>query len=130
MYFHAGAIISALTFFGDGNSYHTIGMGKPLGYGKVKVELSGLKVRPNKTLQCVSDAVAADYVQCFRKFMSDRNKGWEDSATIKQFKVMGKGIPVGKEDRFKYMTMSNRREENEFLQCKNRGEKLPRFTEI
>lgn len=128
--YELGAIISALTFFGDGNSYHTIGMGKPLGYGKVKVELSGLKVRPNKTLQCVSDAVAADYVQCFRKFMSDRNKGWEDSATIKQFKVMGKGIPVGKEDRFKYMTMSNRREENEFLQCKNRGEKLPRFTEI
>lgn len=128
--YELGAVISALTFFGDEKSYHTVGMGKPLGYGKVKVELSDLKVRPNKAPQCVSDVAAADYVQCFRKFMSDRNKGWENSETIKEFKAMGKGISVEKEDRFKYMTMSNRREENEFLQCKNRGEKLTSFTEI
>lgn len=35
-----GALLSALTFHGADNVYHTLGMAKPLGYGKLKVEIT------------------------------------------------------------------------------------------
>lgn len=35
-----GALLSSLTFHGTENTYHSIGMAKPLGYGKVKLTIS------------------------------------------------------------------------------------------
>ncbi|GAB4407728.1 MAG: hypothetical protein OHK0039_10310 [Bacteroidia bacterium] len=35
-----GALLSALTFHGADGVYHTLGMAKPLGYGKLKVEIT------------------------------------------------------------------------------------------
>lgn len=34
-----GALLSALTFHGTDHTYHSIGMAKPLGYGKLKLEI-------------------------------------------------------------------------------------------
>lgn len=36
-----GALISAITFHKNSDCFHNIGMGKPLGYGKIQVEING-----------------------------------------------------------------------------------------
>ncbi len=38
-----GALLSALTFHNTPNTYHSLGMAKPYGYGKVRVEIEALK---------------------------------------------------------------------------------------
>jgi len=39
-----GAILSALSFHNTPNTYHNIGMAKPLGYGKIEVKIDGIEL--------------------------------------------------------------------------------------
>ena len=46
-----GALLSALTFHGTEGTFHSLGMAKPLGYGKVKAEITKLDHDQAETLQ-------------------------------------------------------------------------------
>lgn len=128
--YELGALLAALTFMGKPDKYHTVGMGKPLGYGKVQFDIANLTVRPNRPNSSGTSNLASDYINLFREFMSHEITDWENSESIKELMAIGSGIPEGKENKFRYMKMSTVSRENEFLQEKKNNEALKKFTDI
>lgn len=70
-----GALISALTFNGNKNCYHTIGGAKAFGYGKVKIEIQGLKHLVNEE---------SHYLRSFQNLMKSIVNDWEKSPQLKE----------------------------------------------
>lgn len=105
-----GALIAALTFNGHPECFHSIGEAKPLGYGKVKISLTSLKIKDIHDNTCSYDdadslkATIEKYLKEFDSMMSTANINWSpESQSIKQLIKMAEGIPANSEDNFKYM---------------------------
>lgn len=78
-----GAILSAITFHGYSSQfYHSLGAGKPLGYGKVKVLVNGTRFL-NKS--------AEEYMLDFENLMTSINPEWLSSPQIKELFAIAKG---------------------------------------
>ncbi len=76
-----GALLSALTFHNTNSAYHSLGMAKPLGYGKVKLTLSGIEVP--KT--CVEAEAPEIYMKEFEAYMNiclRKNEPWHETEQI------------------------------------------------
>lgn len=125
-----GALLSAIDFCQHEECSHSIGQGKPLGYGKVKLTVT------ESTVECISEKNPCSISQAREAFvgeMSIRFPGWATSPQLTEFFAMAKGIPADKVSLFKYMRMSTTSEENEFKQGQNaysQGEQLGYFTQI
>lgn len=77
-----GALLSAITFYGYSDQfYHNLGTGKPLGYGKVKVTVNGLKFL-NKSVE--------EYMLDFENLITSINPTWLASPQIKELFAMAK----------------------------------------
>lgn len=105
-----GALIAALTFNGHPECFHSIGEAKPLGYGKVKISLTSLKIKDiHDNIYSYDDtnslkATIEKYLKEFDSMMSTANINWSpESQSIKQLIRMAEGIPAKSEDNFKYM---------------------------
>lgn len=138
IYFHnlreseLGALISALTFNGNTECFHSIGEAKPLGYGKVKtliVNINDVKVSSDNN-QCFEDCQekAQYYMKVFEDLMNRNFNGWSDSPSVKQLIAMARGIPGNLDNTFTYMQMSTNARDNEFVQ--NETKSLDLFTDI
>lgn len=81
-----GALISAITFHNTEGVYHSIGMAKPLGYGKVSLSIENLD--ENKKRQ---------YLKAYETFMdyalNNSTPLWFQSLQIKELFAMAKGSP-------------------------------------
>lgn len=117
-----GALLSALTFHKNQDEcFHSIGFGKPYGYGSVKIS--------NIELSFVGNS--KDYYMLeFENEMEKHIPNWKNTNTIKELFNMAQGIPNGQEQKFSYLRMSNNREDNEFLLVKNNREHLESFSKI
>lgn len=129
-----GALISALSFNGHPECFHSIGEAKPLGYGKVKTEvirISDYTVAGNET-SSGSDVNAKKhyYLKLFEEMMTGFDSLWKSSKSLSQLYAMAKGIPEGRESEFTYMRMSTNSKENEFAQVNKDKENLPTFTDV
>ncbi len=119
-----GALLSALTFHDTSECFHNIGQGKPLGYGKIKVEttLSNSKLSKQELLDI------------FTTEMNDFVRGeWKRLPSITELLAMARGITAEQEGKFTYMKMNTNRAENEFLTGKEeyaKGYQLGSFSEI
>lgn len=66
-----GALLSALTFHNTEAAFHNIGMAKPLGYGKIKLKVTGIDVE--------------EYLKDFEYFMNSELKtDWTETEQIKE----------------------------------------------
>lgn len=75
-----GAILSALTFHGSEDCFHRIGMAKSLGYGKVKIAISG-----------IDESVKVRAIQEFEAWMElETESTWTNSKSIKELIAMAK----------------------------------------
>lgn len=88
--FELGALLSALTFVNQPECYHNIGMAKPFGYGKVKIEVS------------MEDYLR--YVETFRAGMTSWKSDWSSSAQLKELFALAKGIPADRNNEFTYLS--------------------------
>lgn len=124
-----GALLSSIDFLGHSDCSHSLGQGKPLGFGRVKLSIeSALVMDVRKTEYDIRQAV-----RDFKAEMQRQIPGWSDSVQLKELFAMAKGIPSDREDDFVYMKMSTSRNENQFDQAKGayrRGEQLGRFSQI
>lgn len=138
IYFHnlkeseLGALISALTFNGNTDCFHSIGEAKPLGYGKVKmliINIDDVKVSDDNN-QGFEDCQekAQYYMKTFEDLMNRNFNGWSDSPSVKQLIAMARGIPGNLDSTFTYMQMSTNARDNEFVQ--NETKSLDLFTDI
>jgi len=69
-----GALLSALTFHNTQGCFHTIGMAKPLGYGKIALSVNGIEI----------DA----YLKAFELEVSEQVGNWAESDQIKELLTM------------------------------------------
>ena len=78
-----GALLSALTFHQTPNAFHSIGMAKPLGYGKVKVSIVGLDQEYMNSCLRTYEAFMENELKG-----SDGKHGWRDSKQLKELLTM------------------------------------------
>lgn len=130
-----GALLSALTFHGNENkALHQIGMAKPYGYGKVKLDITNVK------LLAVGDEAGLpqnyrSYMAIFEKYMNKAlGHPWSSYASIKELLTLV-NKEISDNSSFNYMTLEmNGR--NEFQQAKGgnngKGQRyyLPYLTDI
>lgn len=135
IYFHnlkkveLGALISALTFNGHSECFHSIGEAKPLGFGKVKISFERIEDTELKNEQSIESI--GTYLKAFQDKISKsvlNGKNLEDTASVKELIAMAIGIPANKNEEFKYMNMSTEHGQNEFIEAQKFY--LPRFTSI
>ena len=120
--FELGALVAALTFFDKPGHYHSIGMGKPLGYGKTEVTINKIEcirnAEPDKDLVMTTD-------ECIDRFKCERFAAWEESEAAKELFAMASE----NESVDSYMVMTTDAMTDEFRLLKeSRG--LPRFSKL
>lgn len=107
-----GALISAITFHNTKGLFHSIGSAKPLGYGKISIELSGIE-----------ESKKIEMLKSYEAFM-DYSLGnstplWFQSLQIKELFAMAK--PGDDDEKLKYMALA------QFAAAKGRGKYDPSF---
>lgn len=124
--FELGALLSALTFHdNEKDAYFQIGQGKPYGYGKVKIKVQ-LNCLEGKFIQLFKDVDALKALMAYYESQM-QSKNFPLQVSLSELLPMASSSVSG--HNFEYMTMSNVRANNEFLQEKTRGNYLRPFTE-
>jgi CRISPR-associated protein (TIGR03986 family) len=131
-----GALIWALTWGGDEELCHSLGMGKPFGFGQVSIEIVGSDIRSNQAPEQKIAFDQAKYIELFEKLMADKytkaqaqnslNINWEKSDQIKQLKAMANPELLSEEtarSTLKHMSL----ERGEFVDAKQGGKVLPEY---
>lgn len=104
-----GALLAAMTFNGQEDCRHNIGMGKPLGYGKVRM--------------AVQMENADSFISDFRSMMSVEIPNWSIRPQLNELYDMAIGIPDSMSAEFSYMSMDSK----EFYNAKRDGRHLDSF---
>lgn len=131
-----GALLSALTFHQTPNTFHSIGMAKPLGYGKIKVEVQNLAAK-NVIPQKDDSFVEVGQVECLKAYEAYMNAAlnsttfqWHQSPQIIDLLTMVSEQPEA-EDNLAYMDLGrNNQGKNEFVRAKNDFEALDRYSKL
>jgi CRISPR-associated protein (TIGR03986 family) len=105
-----GALLSAITFHGNQDTnFHSIGLGKPLGFGKIKVQITGSTLKRE----------IMDYLGLFEKSLydADRTQNWIESANINSLLTMSSG-DADEQQELVYPILSMQEKINEFNKYK------------
>lgn len=93
-----GALISAITFHANNDvCFHSIGFGKPLGYGALQVKDFELKDREGNPMN--PNDLMGEFERIMTLFQSD----WLDSPQLTELMLMARGIPEDKLSSFEYL---------------------------
>jgi CRISPR-associated protein (TIGR03986 family) len=117
-----GALLSALNFHKNNDCFHALGMGKPYGYGAVKVSVKGL-----------DETSKNEYLNAFELKMNNwyqkkygKSKSWQNSTQLNELFAMAKMTTKNENvEKLKYI-----KDPKNFRTLKNNKEHLPRFTEF
>ena len=119
-----GALLSALTFHNNAKCLHSIGQGKPFGWGATSLEIEELVVEGEREKDCLK------YMGEFENAMDDfLGSAWVDDAGVKELCAMATPIPTEANSTFEYMKLDNGGV-NEFNKQPARYENLDRFRKI
>ena len=124
-----GALLSSIDFCGHSECSHSLGQGKPLGFGRVKLTIESSKVTDVRNT--VIDTCQA--VIAYKAEMQNQIPGWTNSIQLRELFAMATGIPSDRENDFIYMKMSTSRNDNQFELAKSayrNGEQLGNFSQI
>ena len=110
-----GALLSALTFHSDQDAFHALGMAKPLGYGKVKldVQLQGNDLKSDEY-----------YLKQFEAYMRARIKNWNNSDQICELVAMAHEHTNTGRSELSYMGLDG------FRRAKNNNEALDKYSKL
>jgi len=121
-----GALLWTLTWGGDKYCQHNIGMGKPLGLGRISIDI--LEKRNTETSE---DLDLKEPVEQFKDYMTKEiAEDWETSKQITELKRMA-DIRYWNEDwttSYPHLGMNAR--DNDFNNAKNAKTKLDRYSDI
>lgn len=122
-----GALLSTLTFHNNDGYYHLIGMGKPYGYGKVRIQIDHRKSQLKYS--------SIDYMIAFEEELVESPQlfngrlQWHTSDEIKQLFTISFDYNLAG-TQLLYMTMSNTPADNDFLNAKKQHEYLESYTKL
>jgi CRISPR-associated protein (TIGR03986 family) len=122
-----GALVWALTWGGDTALRHSLGMGKPFGFGCVKLSLGTPKLIPNKASE--APLTLENYRDSFVDWMSSayakatKGKDWRACEGLKQ--LLGMANPANATGHtLEHMQLKNVDGKNEFVEAKKAGRVL------
>ena len=117
-----GSLLTAITFYNNENKfYHSLGMAKPLGYGKVSLSINDI-VSDNLTMKTMTE-----YMDCFINEMEKVIKtSWGKSQSIIELLTMAtpQDNKPGTESELSYMELK------EFVAIKNEKKALKYYSQI
>ena len=120
-----GALIWALTWGGNDKLFHALGMGKPFGFGRISISLAnGCKIIPNNFAEHLRSP--QEYQASFMQYMEKQVVGWANTPQLKQLCAMA-DPEKAKNKKLKYMVLGNGKEQNQFVNAKNRNNVLDDF---
>jgi len=130
-----GALLSALSFHGQENCYHNIGMGKALGYGKVAVTIDPGNSKIGD--QCLDQIQQQSFMGLFEAQMNTglRRGAWRERPEIMELINMARPANLRTNVRLEYPTLEVTDERrggnlNEFQTLKNQKQGLPRYSKL
>ncbi|MEZ5038504.1 MAG: TIGR03986 family CRISPR-associated RAMP protein [Saprospiraceae bacterium] len=109
-----GALLSAISFHNTPNTFHSLGMAKPLGYGKVTLTVSGI------------DNID-DYLKTFEAFMRASDTGtkeWHESEQIRELVTMASEQDNDNSSKLEYMALKG------FSKAKNDKLRLEMYSRL
>lgn len=128
-----GALLWTLTWGGDAGLRHSVGMGKPFGFGQVRFEIDPerSRLRPNDPARpsTTLDAnTTRDCIQAFEQHMETASPGWAGSARLQTLCAMASPEAATEYTRrtgaaLQYMELAR------FQQSKNDSQTLPGYIE-
>lgn len=122
-----GALLWALTWGGEKNLRHSLGMGRPLGYGQASFKLEEPDIRPNDPSRNIN---AENALQAFKDFMDDQveelGSGWRENFTIETLLAMADFERV-KNRILEHMTLDMKGRNNPFNKAKDEKRALPPY---
>jgi CRISPR-associated protein (TIGR03986 family) len=116
-----GALVSAITFHNKDGHFHSIGSGKPLGYGKIEVNLK----HKDHFIDYLKDFEA--YMNASLKFKSAK---WHEQEQIIDLLAMSREQDNKDESALDYMKLKNQNKKNEYVFAKNQKEFLKRYSNL
>jgi hypothetical protein len=127
-----GALLSALTFHGNEQLFHSIGTAKPYGYGKVNLTVEKIELSDNGDNNVI---LKSDWLKYLSKFEEDISKNigkeWKKTPQIINLHAIAKGIPADMISKFRYMRMNiDNPNDNEFVAAKKASEYLQYYDHI
>lgn len=120
-----GALLSAITFHGQNGSHmHNIGMGKPLGYGKINIEINLKSSKYSIT----------EYLNEFEEMMTSAISNWKESLQLKELFAIS-NVNTLPESQLQYQLLENpnpkyERDKNDFTGAKKLKEYLLPFSSL
>ncbi len=112
-----GALVSALTFHGnEDTNYHSIGMAKPLGYGKIEVKLTKIKTQKNSD-NIIEEREKETYIKEFESYMSAFYEHWLSSEQIRELIAMTRS-DIRNDNNLVYQSLGKDNKNNDFTEDK------------
>lgn len=114
-----GALLSSILFHETPDCFHSLGMAKPLGYGKCSISISGL----DETLR--NEAIA-DFEAYMEHALKDNPGGWAKSEAIRELLTMS-SIQNNSNERSKLEYMADVKD---FAKAKREKQALARYAKL
>ena len=124
-----GALLWALTWGGDEGLRHSLGMGKPFGFGQVRFEIDGNESRlvpndPAREEVSLTEGKQRELMEAFENHMeeaAEKHGGWRDSPQLHNLLAMGDPesadkLPNGMQ--LRHMCLDSKAKINEFVKAK------------
>ncbi len=114
-----GALLSALTFHGNsGEYYHSIGMAKSIGFGKIKLDINYSKTK--------------EYIEAFENYInSELSIEWRNDNSIIELFSMSKEQNNTGDSKLEYMNLNiENNNRDEFIIAKNNKEFLKYYSDL
>ena len=137
-----GALIWALEWGGEKELMHSLGMGKPFGFGQLTIAVDEAHVFHNTTLKekhyqaeelkTFTEGKAQQFLATIQEAYKQAGKqNWQESPQIQNLLAMANPqAPIAKMGKLKYMHMGMSIRDNEFVQAKKEGMALPDYAGI
>jgi len=119
-----GALLWSIDFGGRRDLYHGLGLAKPLGYGRVSLDIADVRLCPltewpDDPLADVPErpGLVAEAVQAFEAYMVAQRPQWRQSPSVQELFAAATPLPPGSSDG-RSMTLDHPTERNEFTAAK------------
>ncbi|MEO1257799.1 MAG: TIGR03986 family CRISPR-associated RAMP protein [Bacteroidota bacterium] len=118
-----GALLSALTFHNTSGTFHSIGMAKPLGYGKVSIGIGS-----------ITEKEKLAFLKAYEAFMNAAlgfdYPEWHNTEQLRELINMASEQENTGTSELAYMKMGMGRGENHFVEAKKAMQALDRYTNL
>ncbi len=124
-----GALLWAITWGGDKNLSHAVGMGKPYGFGQIKADISSLSYlrndsEDNNYKESSSEELKV-WIDDFSKFMESAVVGWKQTSPLRELIAMANPANAKRNGwDLSHMNLKNESGKNEFVEVKSKDSKF------